>query len=117
MSVLSRQISSRRAADVLRRVFHEVPTAFAFRLWDGTLVPLGHGAPLVTAVIHQPATFMRLIRDPSPLNFAEAYVEQIIDIEGDLSAAITVADEMEDVHLSWRDRLRVLVDLWRPGVG
>jgi len=115
--MLSPQVSSRRATVILRRVFHEVPTAFAFRLWDGTLVPLGNGPPLVTAVIRQPAAFMRLMRDPSPLNFAEAYVEEIIDIEGDLSAAIKVADAMEDLQLSWRDRLRLLVDLWRPGIG
>ena len=114
---MPRQISSGRAAGILRRVFHEAPTAFAFRLWDGTLVAFGSGPPLVTAVIHQPATFRRLMRDPTPLNFAEAYAEEIIDIEGDLFAAIKVADAMEDVRLSWRDRLRILADLWRPGVG
>ena len=52
---LPRTIESRRAARVLRRVFERIPTGFAFRLWDGTLVELGHGAPVCTAVIREPA--------------------------------------------------------------
>ena len=113
MNVLPRHISARRAAEVLRSVFGPVTTGFAFRLWDGTLVPLGHGAPACTAVVHQPETFARLMRDPSPLNFAEAYVEGALDIEGDLFAAMAVADAMEEIQLSLRDRLRFFAALWR----
>jgi hypothetical protein len=85
----------------------------AFRLWDGTLVELGHGAPVCTVVVHRPETFVRLIRDPTPLNFAEAYVESALDLEGDLFAAMKVADAMEEIRLGLRDRLRLFVALWR----
>jgi cyclopropane-fatty-acyl-phospholipid synthase len=111
--VRASHVTSHRAALILRRVFGGVPTGFAFRLWDGTLVRLGAGAPVCTAVVHQPETFVRLMRDPSPFNFAEAYVEGALDIEGDLFAAMKVADAMEEIRLSWPDRLRLLVDLWR----
>jgi cyclopropane-fatty-acyl-phospholipid synthase len=110
---LPRTISARRAAGILRQVFERIPTGFAFRLWDGTSVEVGHGAPVVTAVIREPATFIRLVRDPSPLNFAEAYVEGALDIEGDLFAGMKVADAMEDIRLSTVDRLRLVVSLWR----
>jgi len=113
MIMLPRHISSRRAAGILRKVFGHLPTGFAFRLWDGTLVSLGDGAPVCTAVVRQPATFVRLMRDPSPLSFAEAYVEGALDIEGDLFAAMKVADAMEVVRLSLPDRLRIFVELWR----
>jgi cyclopropane-fatty-acyl-phospholipid synthase len=113
MIALPRRISSRRAAIILRRVFDHIPTGFAFRLWDGTLVPLGDGAPVCTAVVHRPETFIRLMRDPTPYNFAEAYVEGALDLEGDLFAAMKIADAMEEVRLSRRDRLRLFVDLWR----
>ena len=89
-------------------MFEQVPTGFAFRLWDGTLVRLGGGAPVCTAVVIRPATFVRLMRDPSPLNFAEAYVDGALDIEGDLFAAMKVADALEEIRLS-RDRLRLFV--------
>jgi cyclopropane-fatty-acyl-phospholipid synthase len=110
---LPRTVSPRRAAGILRRVFERIPTGFAFRLWDGTRVELGHGAPVCTAVIREPATFIRLVRDPSPLNFAEAYVEGALDIEGDLFAGMKVADAMEEIRLSTADRLRLFVSLWR----
>jgi len=113
MFMLPRRVSTRRAAGILRQVFGHLPTGFAFRLWDGTLVPVGAGAPVCTAVVHGPETFVRLMRDPSPLNFAEAYVEGALDVEGDLFAAMKVADALEDVRLSRGDRLRLFVELWR----
>ena len=113
MIALPRNVSSRRAAGILRRVFDRVETGFAFRLWDGTVVELGHGAPVCTAVVHRPETFVHLISNPTPLNFAEAYVEGAIDIEGDLFAGMQVADAMEELRLPLRERLRLYVELWR----
>jgi hypothetical protein len=111
--LVPRRVSSRRAAEVLQRVFGHIPTGFAFRLWDGTHVGLGQGAPVVTIRVHAAETFLRLIRDPSPLNFAEAYVESAIDIDGDLFKAMSVANAVEEIRLSLADRLRILTTLWR----
>jgi hypothetical protein len=111
--LVPRRVSSRRAAEVLRRIFGHIPTGFAFRLWDDTRVTLGQGAPVVTIHVPTPETFIRLVRDPSPLTFAEAYVESAIDIEGDLFRAMTVANAVEEIRLSLPDRLRILATLWR----
>lgn len=100
-----------RAAAVLRQVFGSLDVCFAFRLWDGTRVALGPGAPPFTVVIKAPGTLMRLLRDPSPLSFAEAYVEAAIDIEGDLFAAMTVADRIEALTIPLPRRLRLLASL------
>jgi cyclopropane-fatty-acyl-phospholipid synthase len=108
-----RRISPKRAAIILRTVFDRVPKGFAFRLWDGMLVPVGRGAPVCTVVVHRPETFLRLMRDPTPYGFAEAYVDGSIDLEGDLFAAMKIADAMEEIRPSFGDRLRILVDLWR----
>jgi cyclopropane-fatty-acyl-phospholipid synthase len=109
---LPRRVSSRRAAEILERVFGHLAPGVAFRLWDGTQVVFGEGVPVCTAVIHRPETFIRLIRHPAPLDFAEAYVDGAIDLEGDLFAAMRVADAMEELHLSRGDRLRILLALW-----
>jgi hypothetical protein len=53
------------------------------------------------------------VRDPSPLNFAEAYVAGAIDVDGDLFAAMGVANALEEIRLSLADRLRILTTLWR----
>jgi hypothetical protein len=101
------------AARVLREVFGHIEAPFAFRLWDGREVRLGSDQPLFTAVIKTPEAFWRLLRDPSPNAFAEAYVESAIDLEGDLFAAMPVANAVEEIRLSpWR-KLRLLCSLWR----
>jgi cyclopropane-fatty-acyl-phospholipid synthase len=110
--ISSRRISSGRAAEIPPNL-RSVASGCAFRLWDGTRVVLGSGAPVCTAVVHRPETFVRLIRDPTPLNFAEAYVEGAIDIEGDLFVAMSIANSMEEIRVSLGDRLRILLALWR----
>ena len=82
-------------------------------MWDGAAVTVGAGAPVCTAVIHRRETFVRLVRDPSPLNFAEAYVDGAIDIEGDLFEAMTIANSIEEIRIPRREQLRILWALWR----
>ena len=108
----ARPRSPARAASILRQVFGGVTSGFAFRLWDGTDVPLGTGEPRFTVVVHSPQTFARLIREPTPFNFAEAFVDSAIDIEGDLFAAMEVADAIEALRLPLALRLRILASLW-----
>ena len=93
-------------------ILRGVATGCAFRLWDGTQVRLGDGAPRCTAVIARRETFVRLVRDPTPLNFAEAYVEGAIEIEGDLFAAMEVANAIEEIRVSFSDRLKIFLALW-----
>jgi cyclopropane-fatty-acyl-phospholipid synthase len=111
--IFPQNVSPRRAAEVLHRVFDGIPDGFAFRLWDGSVVNLGGGTPVCTAVVHQPQTFIRLIRDPTPLTFAEAYVDGSIDLEGDLFDAMSVANSIEEIRVPFVERLRVLFTLWR----
>ena len=111
MSV-GRRISAPRAAEILQRLFGHRSLGVAFRLWDGTPVTFGGRAPVCTAVIHRQETFIRLVRDPSPFNFAEAYVDGAIDLEGDLFAAMDVANAVEELKVPLSVRLRVLGTMW-----
>ncbi len=102
-----------RAASILREVFAGLPGPFAFRLWDGTEVRFGAGAPVAGVFIKSPEAFARLMRDPSPGNFAEAYVESAIDLEGDLFGTMTVANAAEQIRLSPAQKLRLYLSMWR----
>ena len=104
--------TSGRAAAILREIVGPLAGGFSFRLWDGTDVTLGAGPSRFTVVVHAPRTFVRLIRDPSPLNFAEAFVDGAIDIEGDLYAAMEVANAIEDLKIPLKVRLRALGAIW-----
>ena len=102
------------AERALRRVFGSLRAPVAFRLWDGREVRFGSGAaPACTVVIGSPETFVALLRRPTPDAFAEAYVQSAIDLEGDLFAAMEVANEVEDLTVGRVDRLRVLLECWR----
>jgi cyclopropane-fatty-acyl-phospholipid synthase len=111
MSVRPRVPLSDRAGAVLRQLFTAVPGTFAFRLWDGSVVTLGAGEPRFTVVIPAAETFLRLMRDPTPRAFGEAYIESTMDIEGDLFAAMEVAAAIEDLRLPLAQRLRLLLSL------
>lgn len=113
IALLAPRATSHRAAAILRTVFGHIRSGFAFRLWDETEVRIGSGPPAFTVVIKSPKTFVRLIRDPSPLHFAEAYVESAIDLEGDLFDAMTVADALEEIDLSLAKRLRILFSMYK----
>ena len=102
-----------RAASILREVFGRIEGPFTFRLWDGTEVRFGAGSLAPTAVIKSPETFVRLMRDPSPYNFARAYVESEVDLEGDLFATMSVANAVEGIKLSPAQKLRLYLSLWR----
>lgn len=113
-ALLTPRPTAHRAAAILREVFGSLEAPFAFRLWDGTEVRFGQERPVATAVIKSPETFVRLMRDPSPGNFAEAYVASDIDLEGDLFATMDVANAIEEIQLSGPKKLRLLFSMWRP---
>lgn len=105
--------TSARAAAILRQIFGGLPASFAFRLWDGREVRVGPGVPVCTAVIKSPETFLDLIRNPSPYNFAEAYVQSRLDLEGDLFQAMDVANAVENVRVTPLQKIKILLSLWR----
>jgi len=105
----------RTAADILRRVFGNVPASFAFRLWDGSEVCFGTDRPVCTVVLKSAEVFVELIRDPSPGHFAEAYVSSAIDLEGDLYKTMQVANAIEGLELSAAQRLRIAAAMLRRG--
>ena len=66
--------------------------AFAVRYWDGT-VERGQRTPTpFTFVIARPGALRAMLLPPSELSIVEAYLSGDVDIEGDLSAAVTMSD-------------------------
>ena len=105
--------SPARAAAVLREVFGRIHAPVAFRLWDGSEVPLSRDKALSTVIIKSPETFLGLIEDPTPYNFAEAYVSGRVDFEGDMFSVMPVANEVEGLRLSTLQKVRLFLFLWR----
>ena len=102
-----------RAAALLREVFGRIQAPVTFRLWDGSEVRLAGDKPLCAVVIKSAETFLRLILHPRPYDFALAYVNSAIDIEGDIFAVMPVAAEIEEIRVPLWLRLRLLLSLWK----
>jgi hypothetical protein len=102
-----------RAAAVIREVFGNIQAPVTFRLWDGSEVRLSGDKALSTVVIKSPQTFLALIQDPSPYNFAEAYVSGRVDFEGHIFALMPFANGMEELRVPAFQKLRLLLSLWK----
>ena len=102
------------ALRLLRRVFARLPSPLLFRLWDGTDAPVGApGDGGFAVVFHSRPVFRRILRNPTPFRFGEAYIAGEIDIEGDVFAAMRVANEIEALRVPFGTRLAVLAGLFR----
>ena len=115
-SVIARLLPSptpARAAAILQSVFGRIHAPVAFRLWDGTEVPLSGDQAVTTVVIKAPETFLRLMKDPTPYAFAEAYVSGQVDFEGSIFEVMPVANEVEALRVPALQKLRLLLSLWK----
>ena len=107
--------ASETAGRLLARVFASLSVPLTFRLWDGTTARVGAGGEsLFAVVLRSPRGLRRLLRHPTPLGFGEAFIDGEIDIEGDLFAAMAVANRIEPLRVPVGARLAVLRTLLRP---
>lgn len=66
----------------------------AFRFWDGSTV--GPQQTEATVVVRSPQALRRILWSPGELGAARAYVVGDIDVEGDMYAALSLRDVLDD---------------------
>lgn len=101
--------AARAAASVLGRVFRETAPGIRYRLWDGTTGTVGTPDDSFTLVIRDPDTFVTTFSATNTKALAEAFVDNRIDVEGDLFACLRIGNQLEELPLGWRDRFAI----WR----
>jgi cyclopropane-fatty-acyl-phospholipid synthase len=80
--------NARIAAAVLRSVFgQQYARQFAIRLWDGTLIP-AQERQLFTLCVNEPGALRTAFKPPVDLNAGRAFAAGLLDVEGDVEAAI-----------------------------
>ena len=108
---------SNEAADnamaILQRLFKRSSDCLSIRLWNGATFLIGSTpptqlTPTFTLVINHPRVIRLLVFNNNPMLLAESYFSGDIDIEGDFFAAIKLKDT-HLMHVSWRDKLNVLL--------
>lgn len=98
----------RTTLSFLHDVFGAVhPREFTVRLWDGTTWEAETDEPRFTLALQHPGALRAIFWPPSELTFAEAYIFDDFDIEGDIEAVFPVAESLlENLHWGVKDRLR-----------
>ncbi|MGH7480742.1 MAG: class I SAM-dependent methyltransferase, partial [Longimicrobiales bacterium] len=84
--------------------------AVAARFWDGTEWHDGATSPRCTIVLKQPSAVRAIVATRDDTGRGEAYLGDVLDLEGDIEAAIAFATRLRDHDWSSRERLRMA---WR----
>jgi hypothetical protein len=103
--------SSAAVRSVLERVFGTVDPGLRYRLWDGSEGDIGHPDGSFVLEIRDRDTFRRCFSAKNTKIMAESFVDRGLDVDGDLFAALRVANQLEDVELGWVDKLAIYLDL------
>jgi cyclopropane-fatty-acyl-phospholipid synthase len=65
---------------------------FDVRYWDGSVESASPADRRFTIAITRPGALRRMLLPPSELSIVEAYLSGDVNVDGDLSAAVTIAD-------------------------
>lgn len=90
---------------------------FDVRYWDGTVEPAGNRLAPFTLVLNDPSALRQMLLPPTELAIVEAYLSGAVDVEGELSAAVTLGDAIKSRVSSARtlaSLTRDLITLPRP---
>jgi cyclopropane-fatty-acyl-phospholipid synthase len=90
---LSALLHSQHAIDTL--FGSPAARSFDVRYWDGTVETAHNGTVSFTLVIKAPSALRQMLLPPSELSIVEAYLSGAVDVEGELSAAVALGDEIK----------------------
>jgi cyclopropane-fatty-acyl-phospholipid synthase len=85
-----------RTLAILRLALHDYhPRDFKIRLWNGSELPAETSSPRFTLVLKRPDALRSMLRNTTTdLFIAEAYIWGKLDVEGDLEAAMPMAQHL-----------------------
>jgi cyclopropane-fatty-acyl-phospholipid synthase len=84
----SRDPNTRIAAAILRIVFGErYAQRFTIRLWDGTVIP-SVASSAFTLCVNHPGALRAAFKPPIDLNAGRAFAAGLLDVDGDVEAAV-----------------------------
>lgn len=97
------------AHNILRLLFKEYKSAFTIKLWDNSLVEIGHGVPAFKLSILNPHLLHDLILIHDPVRLAEAYFDGEIEVEGDFYVAMGLRYYFESLNIPLQAKISLLL--------
>ncbi len=100
------------AREILQRFLAGYDGSVAVRLWSGERIYGDVNAPC-TVVIHQPSVLRHLVLHQDLIRLAESYMAGDLDVEGDMESLFDLTQHARELHFSWPDKWRVLLQALR----
>lgn len=100
--------SVEKVKEAVHRVFRSYSGSLAIRFWNGETVALGAGSPRATVVFRAPGPFRELALFRDPLRLAEAYIQGLVDVEGDLVSVLEQKEHLRSLSFSAPGRFSLL---------
>lgn len=94
-----------QARYILNRLFQDYSGAFAVRLWNGSMLYIGEGAPSFTFCLEQASVLRNMVWFSDPKYLAEAYFAGEVQILGDFHAAMQLREHFEALSLPLHEKL------------
>lgn len=94
-----------QARYILNRLFQDYPVAFAVRLWNGSMLTIGDGAPAFTFCLEQASVLRDMVWFSNPKRLVEAYCSGEVQIQGDFHAAMQLREHFESLSLPLHEKL------------
>lgn len=95
--------------ETAKRILHTMlkgyPGTLAISLWNGRELRFGDGVPAFTLVFRNPRVLRDLVWSRDPVRLAEAYFGGDVEITGDLDAAIGLRQHLENLQLSFAEKV------------
>lgn len=101
------------AKQLLKELFQsQSESSFAVRLWDDSTIEFGT-SPTFTLVFRSADVFASLMRAPTVSHFADAYIANQFDIEGDIEAALKLSSAFRGMKLPLWKKIQTA---WKLGL-
>ncbi len=97
------------AAAIVRSLFQGCDGNLEVRLWDGATFRFGARPPEAALVFHHPRPLREAVLSGDPLRLLDAHFRGLIDIEGDIYAALRLERHFESLKLSPFGKLSILI--------
>ena len=109
---------AKAAVRIVQRLLSSFQGSASLRLWNGANYAVGNivvqAAPLFTLIVRDPAVLRRLVFSKrNPIALADAYFRGLLDVEGDLYAALRLKPHLQHLSLTTFERATLVLDALR----
>ncbi|HEX7571759.1 MAG TPA: cyclopropane-fatty-acyl-phospholipid synthase family protein [Bacteroidota bacterium] len=107
--ILSNRAGVQTGLSILRHIFSGYhPRDFAFRFWDGTVWgPEAGQVPQFTFVLRHAGALRKMFLHGDDLSLGEAYIYDDVDLEGDINAALAMAERLVGMRISMAEKAHI----------